>query len=150
MPYSKNVFSGRFTPKHPEKYKGDPTNIIYRSSYEIRFMKWADLSEHVLAWNSEEVVIPYIHPKDGRAHRYFVDFMIQVRTKSGEIKRFLVEVKPFVFTQEPVVPKRKTKRFLTEVIQYAVNQAKWKAARSYAADRGISFIIITERDLGTL
>jgi hypothetical protein len=150
MLYSKNVLSGRYVPKHPEKYKGDPTNIIYRSSLECRFMKWCDLSSHVLQWNSEEVIVPYIHPKDGRAHRYFVDFMVQVRTKAGTTKRFLVEIKPFAFTQEPVVPKRKTQRFLSEVLQYAVNQAKWKAAREYAADRGMSFMLITERDLGTM
>ena len=74
----------------------------------------------------------------------------QVRNKAGELKRYLVEIKPYQFTLEPKIPKRKTKRFLAEVVQYAVNQAKWKAARNYAADRGIAFLVITERDLGTL
>lgn len=149
-PYTKNVYSGKFMPTRPEKYRGDVSNIVYRSGLELRFMKWLDSQTHVLSWSSEEVVIPYVHPKDNRLHRYFMDFQMKVQKKDGSVKTYLIEVKPHRFTQEPVVPKRKSKRFLTEVIQWAVNQSKWKAAREYAKDRGWDFMLITERDLGSL
>lgn len=148
MAYTKDTYKGKFTPQRPEKYVGDATNIIYRSSYELRFMKWCDTNDSILKWNSEEIVVPYISPVDNRPHRYFVDFTIQVKTKGGEVKTYLIEVKPFKFTQEPQPPKRRTKQFLQEVMQWGVNQAKWHAAKQFAKSRGWEFMLITERDLG--
>jgi hypothetical protein len=147
--YTKECYTGKFVPKNPQKYIGDPTNIIYRSSLEIKFMLWCDRRESVLQWGSEELVIPYVSPLDNKVHRYFVDFIMKVQTKEG-IKTYMIEVKPYRFTQEPVVPKRKTKNFLAEVKQWGVNQAKWKAAREFAKDRGWEFMLITEKDLGVL
>lgn len=148
MVYSKDVQKSRFVPKNPHKYVGDVTKIICRSSYERKFCIWCDMSENVLQWGSEEIVVPYQSPLDHRAHRYFVDFFIKVRTKSGAVKRHLIEVKPLRFTLPPVQGKRKSKRFLEEVMQYGVNQAKWKAARQFAKQIGAEFSIITEHDLG--
>lgn len=150
MAYTKDTYKGRYTPINPNKYVGDYTKIIYRSSYEIRFMKWCDLNDNVLQWGSEEIVIPYRSPVDGNFHRYFVDFFIKIRTKTGEVKRYLIEVKPFRFTQEPIIPQRKTKRFINEVYQWAVNNAKWDAARAVAKQNGWEFMLITEKDLGLL
>lgn len=147
MPYTKDTYKGKFVPTHPQKYRGDLQQIIYRSSYELKFMKWCDLNQNVLEWGSEEVVIPYISPKDLQSHRYFVDFFIKIRTKDGQIKKYLIEVKPYRFTQEPVPPKRKTKNFLNEVIQWSINTAKWKAARTFASNMGWEFLLITEKDL---
>jgi hypothetical protein len=148
MAYTKDTYKGKFVPKNAQKYVGDSSNIVYRSSYELRFMKWCDLNDSIQKWNSEEIIVPYVSPKDNKIHRYFVDFTIQVKTKTGDVKTYLIEVKPFRFTQEPQSPKRKTKQFLNEVIQWSVNQAKWKAASSFAADRGWQFMLITEKDLG--
>lgn len=148
MVYTKDTYKGKFTPTHPEKYVGDAKNIIYRSSYELRFMKWCDTNDSILQWNSEEIVIPYISPVDNRPHRYFVDFTIQVKNKAGEVKTYLIEVKPFKFTQAPQPPKRRTRQFLQEVMQWGVNQAKWDAAKSFAKSRGWEFMLITEKDLG--
>jgi hypothetical protein len=101
-----------------------------------------------LEWGSEELPIPYISPLDNRVHRYFVDFYIKVQEKSGVTKKYLVEVKPQKFTKEPKVPTRKTKKFLQEVMQWGVNQAKWKFATEFCEDRGWKFIILTEKELG--
>jgi hypothetical protein len=36
---------------------------------------------------------------------------------------------------------------LSEVKTYAVNEAKWKAAEEYCADRRMQFMILTEKEL---
>jgi len=143
MPYSKRVYTGLFRPKNPSKYKGDCTNIIYRSSYELKFMNWCDLNNEILEWGSEEISIPYRSPLDKKIHRYYPDFYIKI----GD-KRYLVEIKPYRFTQEPIVPKRKTQRFINEVMQWGVNTAKWKCAEEFCLDRGWEFMLITEKELG--
>ena len=147
MTYSKQVYSGKFIPRNTKKYKGNVTGIIYRSSYELKFMNWCDISDSVIEWGSEEIVIPYISPLDNRVHRYFVDFYVKVSSKD-KIRYCLVEVKPFRFTQEPKIPKRKTKRFLNEVKQWGVNISKWEAAKEFCLDRNWEFMIITEKELG--
>jgi hypothetical protein len=138
----------RFIPLFPEKYAGDPTCIIMRSSWETRFAGWCDKNPAVIKWISEETVIPYRCPTDDRLHRYFVDFQIQIRQTSGQLKTYLIEVKPEKQTMPPVYPGRKTQRYITESLTYIKNQAKWKAATEYAKDRGWEFKIITEHELG--
>lgn len=138
----------RYTPIHPEKYEGDPTNIIMRSSWERKFAIWCDSNSAVLKWVSEETIIPYVCPTDNRVHRYFVDFKIRVKDSSGNIRTYLIEVKPDKQTRPPETPKRKTKQYIIEVMTWGKNEAKWKAARNYCADRGYEFKILTEYDLG--
>ena len=111
-------------------------------------MKWCDDSKSVIEWGSETVVVPYISPIDKKVHKYFVDFFIKVRTNSNTIEKYLVEIKPERFTRPPEIPERKTKRFIDEVFQYGVNDAKWKAAFEFCKDRNMKFIILTEKDLG--
>lgn len=149
MAYTKDTYKGKFLPTKPHKYIGDASNIVYRSSYEMKFMKWCDLNDSVLRWASEEIVIPYVSPLDRQIHRYFVDFFIEVKTKEGTIKKYLVEVKPYKFTLPPVVPKRKTQKFISEVKQWGVNTAKWESAKRFASKQGWEFILITEKDLGS-
>ena len=139
---------GKYQIKNPEKYMGDPTGVIYRSSWELRFMNWCDSNSAILSWSSEETVIPYRCGTDNRLHRYFVDFRIQTRTSNGGTKTYLVEVKPAGQTQPPKYPGKKTKRYLTEVMTFVKNQSKWNAATQYCLDRNWEFKIITERDLG--
>lgn len=148
MMYTKNLYQGRFVPKNPAKYKGDITNIIYRSSYELKFMNWCDLNSSILEWGSEEIVIPYRSPLDNKLHRYFVDFHVKIRDSNNNKKMYLVEVKPHRFTQEPKIPKRRTKRFINEVKQWGVNLAKWEAATEFCKDRNWEFKLITEKELG--
>ena len=138
---------GFFKPVNPKKYIGDPTNIVYRSGWEKKFMHYLDEHEPIIRWGSEEVVIPYISPVDNRPHRYYVDFYVEARGADGSIKKILIEVKPFAQTQEPKAPKRRTKRFITEVVTYGVNQAKWKAAKEYCTNKGWEFQILTENEI---
>ena len=138
---------GFFSPRFPKKYIGDPTNIVYRSGWEKRVMQTLDENSNVLRWASEEIVVPYISPIDNRPHRYFVDFYVEARAPDGSIKKILIEVKPASQTQPPKSPKRKTKRYISEVMTYGVNEAKWKAAREFCKDKGWEFQIITEAEL---
>lgn len=139
----------RYKPEYPKKYKGDPNNIICRSSWERKFARWCDLNESVLEWGSEEFFIPYVSPIDNRVHRYFPDFIIKVRESTGEIKRYVIEVKPKKQTIPPTkTPKKKNKTWINEVKTYAVNEAKWKAAKEFCDDHMIEFKIITEENLG--
>jgi hypothetical protein len=141
-------YKGRFKPKFPKKYKGDPTNIIYRSSWEKQCMLYFDRTDNILEWQSEELFVPYKHPIDGRIHRYFPDFLIKVLNKDKKVETIMVEVKPFKETKEPKIQTRKTRRYINEVKTYAINTYKWKYAREYCADRRWKFIIITEKELG--
>ena len=124
-------YQGKFRPKNPIKYKGDPTNIVFRSSWELKAMKYFDLNQNVLRWQSEELFVPYKSPIDGKWHRYFPDFLIEVRTKENLIETHMVEVKPYAQTKEPRVQKRKTKRYITEVKNWGINSYKWKYAQKF-------------------
>lgn len=138
---------GRFIPKNPAKYVGDVSNIIYRSSWEAKFLKWCDENPNVIKYASEELIIPYMSPVDQRMHRYFVDFVIMVKTRTDEIKKYAVEIKPSVQCEPPKQGKKRTRRYLTELATYSVNQAKWKAADSFCQTKGIEFLVLTEKHL---
>lgn len=144
----KNTYKGRYRVLNPSKYRGEINNVIYRSLWELKFMKWCDGNLSILEWGSETVIIPYVSPLDKKVHRYFVDFFIKVTDKEGKIQKYLIEIKPEKFTKPPAIPKRKTKQFIDEVFQYGVNEAKWKAAFEYCKDRKMKFMILTEKDLG--
>ena len=141
------AYRGKYYPSFPRKYKGDPTNIIYRSLWERKFKVYCDKNAKILEWGSEEIALPYISPHDSRVHRYFPDFYIKVQENTGRIKRYLIEVKPLKQTTKPKKPKRQTKGYIREAFEYARNQAKWKAAREYCADRMWEFKVITEKEL---
>lgn len=149
MLYTK-TYKGKFRTKNPSKYKGDVNNIVYRSLWELRFMKWCDSNSSVQEWGSETVIVPYISPLDKKVHRYFVDFYIKVLDKNGGLQKYLIEIKPERFTKPPVIPARKTKAFIDEVFQYGVNEAKWKAAFEFCQDRNMKFMVLTEKDLGLM
>jgi hypothetical protein len=141
-------YKGKYSPINPRKYKGDPNNVIYRSLWERRFMKYCDTTVNILEWGSEEIIVGYISPLDNRPHRYFPDFYIKVKESMGQIKTYLIEIKPKKQTVEPEKKKRVTKGYLYEVMEYAKNQAKWSAAREFCKDNGWEFKILTETELG--
>ena len=141
-------YKGKYYPSYPRKYKGDPTNIIYRSLWERKFMVYCDKNDNILEWASEEISIPYRSPVDNRVHRYFPDFYMKVKERGGKIKRYVIEVKPAKQTKPPVKPKRQTKGYIREAYEYAKNQAKWKMAREFCADRQWEFKVVTEKELG--
>ena len=142
------AYSGKYHPKNPEKYIGNRTRIYYRSLWERKFMVYCDTNNSILEWGSEEVIIPYISPWDGKVHRYFPDFYIKVRQKDGGLKKFIIEVKPKKQCSPPVkTPKRKTKRWYKEIKTWGVNEAKWKSATKWCADNNMDFQILTEEHL---
>lgn len=140
---------GFFNPNNPQKYKGSKP-IIFRSGLELQFMKWADRDTSILEWGSESVIIPYVKPtldpsKLPRIHRYYVDFNFTLKTPRG-VQRYIIEVKPLKQTQPPK-PNAKGLISLKEQLTYAINDAKWNAARAWASKNGYKFGILTEKDL---
>jgi hypothetical protein len=143
------AYKGRFKPHNPQKYRGNPTNIIYRSLWELRFMRYLDSHSDVIEWSSEEIIIPYISPVDNRYHRYFPDFYVKMKDQNNQINTMLIEIKPKSQVKAPVNKSDKvTKRFLNEVFTYGINTAKWKAAEEYCQNRRWQFKILTEHELG--
>ena len=140
--------SGRYRPSNITKYRGDYRNIIYRSSWEKVFMSYCDKNVNVIEWGSEEVIIPYRSPLDNRLHRYFPDFYVKVRDKSGAPKKYIIEIKPKRQCTEPKIQKTKNRKYVREVMEYAKNQAKWGAAKEFCKDRMMEFKILTEDNLG--
>jgi hypothetical protein len=141
-------YKGHFKPKNPKKYRGDPTNIIYRSRWELVFMSFLDSNPNVIQWASEELFIPYKSPIDGKFHRYFPDFWVKKINKEGKQNVVIVEIKPFNQTQPPQKKDKPSKRYLYEVYEWGKNSSKWKAAKNFCDDRGWEFTIVTEKELG--
>mgnify|MGYP000694752420 CR=1 FL=1 len=140
-------YKGKFQPKNPKKYMGDPENIIFRSSWELRAFKFMDERPEVLEWRSEEVIVPYFDPSTGRHRRYFPDIVARIQNPDGTTKTVMMEIKPMKETKEPKVQKKRTKKYVTEVTTWATNQAKWKSAQEYCKDRGWQFVLVTEQNL---
>lgn len=149
------AYSGKFIPMYPEKYIGNPSNIVYRSLWEAKFFRYADSNKNVLRWSSEEIIIPYYSPVDKKMHRYFPDVYVEIIRGDGSVKKLLIEIKPDKQTKPPNESKkfatktgRMSRRYINEVKTYAVNSAKWEAAKEFCLDRGWEFVIFTEKELG--
>lgn len=143
----KNYKQGIFEPTNKEKYKGKKT-CIFRSSWELQYMRFCDLNENVIVWGSETIKISYYSPVDKRQHTYFPDFIVQVKKTDGTLKTQIIEIKPYRQTKPPKISKnRNVKTMLAESATYSVNQAKWSAARQFCAERGWEFVILTEKNL---
>ena len=139
------TYKGRYFPTTPKKYRGNPNQIIYRSLWERKVMVYCDKNDAIIEWGSEEVIVPYLSPMDGKIHRYFPDFYMKVRQADGSTKKFIIEVKPKSQCKQPVKnPKRRTTKSFNEVKTFAINQAKWKSAREFCEDKGMEFKIFTE------
>ena len=139
------TYKGRYFPTNPKKYRGNPNQIIYRSLWERKVMVYCDKNDAIIEWGSEEVIVPYLSPMDGKIHRYFPDFYMKVRQADGSTKKFIIEVKPKSQCKQPVKnPKRRTTKWFNEVKTFAINQAKWKSARQFCEDKGMEFKIFTE------
>ena len=136
------AYKTKFIPENASKYIGDPTGIICRSLWERKVCKWMDSNINVIRWGSEELAIPYVSPKDNRVHKYYPDFLAEVKSRSGEIETILIEVKPKKQTVEP--KKRKTKTYLQESMTFKINTCKWKAAENFCKKQGWKFLIMTE------
>lgn len=140
-------YSGKYKVINRKKYLGDAKKIVWRSLWERKVCRYLDLNSSVLKWSSEEIVIPYISSIDGKRHRYFVDFYAEVITKSGKIKKYLIEVKPKESCSAPKIKKRITKRYLRAIQTWGINTSKWKAAQALCEKNGWEFKILTEDEI---
>jgi hypothetical protein len=138
---------GRFVPRNPYKYKGNVENIIFRSSWEQSFCQFLDNNPNVLEWASEEISIPYVKPTTGRVHKYFPDYWIKYKDKSGRVIQELIEIKPDNQTKTPGRRGKNKKTQLRESVTYAVNLAKWQAAANFCNKYGMKFRLLTEKEL---
>ena len=135
-------YQGKYIVRNPNKYLGDHTNVVFRSSWELKFLAWCDNNPNVLQFSSEEIVIPYRSPVDGKIHRYFVDVFVKIKESQTKTTTYLIEIKPRKQTIEPIPKKKVTKRYIKEVTDWAINREKWKAANEYALDRGWEFRVM--------
>lgn len=150
-PRAGKVRQGYFKPSDVSKYIGDYTKIVFRSSWEFKFLQWCDHSPTVIKYASEPVGIPYYSPLDKRVHRYYVDFYVVTKDNDGTLQAWLIEVKPNKYTKPPTTPLRMTDKqtanYLYAAKQFIVNQAKFEAAKEFASTHGLKFGIITENFL---
>jgi len=138
---------GIYRPINSEKYIGK-TSPVYRSGWELKFFRWADNNPNILAWGSENIIIPYTNPLDNKVHRYFVDSYVVFKDKQGNKQKLLIEIKPSKQTVKPLPTKGKHKKtLLYEQTTWITNQAKWAAAAEWAKRKGIIFTILTEKEL---
>lgn len=138
---------GKYRPRNPKKYKGNPMMIEYRSSWELSVMKWMDRNPKVIWWQSEEKAIWYYDPVTKKKRRYFPDFIFHYERADGIEVTEVIEVKPQSQVDGPPKnPKRRTKSWFYQVQTYVTNRAKWEAATGWCEDRGYSFRFLTEKN----
>ena len=135
-----------WTPKNPNKYKGDVNNIWVRSNWEKKILRWLDTDPNVIEYSSEELKIPYISPIDNKYHNYYPDMIAKIKSKN-KIITYVIEIKPYNQTIEPPVRKKMTKQYIHEVYTWGINSAKFKAAKEFCRKNGFVFRILTEKDI---
>jgi hypothetical protein len=144
--YILHYHQGFFKPTNPQKYKGDPDKIVYRSGLEKKFFKLMDTESNILWWSSEEMFIPYRSPIDdpneNKIRRYFVDIVFGTTNE----ETIMAEIKPSTQVSRPK-PRKNSKNYIKESITYSVNDAKWKAAMAYCEKNNMRFVILTEKNL---
>jgi hypothetical protein len=150
-PQRGKVKQGYFSPKNPDKYKGDITKIIYRSSWELKFLSYCDNTDSVIEYASEPVGIPYWNPILKKESTYWVDCYMAVKSPEGTVTQWLIEIKPNKYLNPPEEPKRLTEKqtlnYARHAKQYLINTAKFKAAKVHAVKNNMRFGIITENFL---
>ena len=110
--------------------------IIYRSGLELQFIQFCENNPKILHWASEPIKIPYFNRIRGKAQNYYPDYVIE----NDKHERIIVEVKPFNQTVKPdVVDSRWSKE------TWITNIDKWTAARKFADEHDMKFIIVTEK-----
>jgi len=131
---------GPYTVTNPSKYVGRGTPR-YRSGWEHAFMRFCDTNENIVQWASESINIPYQHPLTGKQTIYVPDFLVVYRTKNNTVKAEVIEIKPS--GQSAITETQNSK----ERAIVAINYAKWAAAQVWCARQGLTFRVITEKDM---
>lgn len=125
----------------------DKIQLEYKSSLELKAIKYCDFNKHIVKYAVEPFAIKYVKPSDGKVHRYYIDLFIEFSTSD----KFLVEIKPKSETIPPKKPSKNTNKsvanYQRSLLTFAINQAKWKAAEEFAKLNKMRFIILTEEEL---
>ncbi len=135
--------------RNPHKYMGDVDNVVYRSTWEHNAFKFCDNNIYVMMWGSEEYAIPYLKPvinaRGGMTTKlanYYPDLYVEYVDKHGTLFKELIEIKPRKQTRPSRARKYETNFF--ENMTYAINTAKWAAAKVWCEQRGVKFCLVTE------
>jgi hypothetical protein len=143
---------GKYKIKNVQKYIGDPTDIVYRSSWEYKFMLYCDLNEDILKWGSEVFKIPYVDYL-GKSRTYIPDFYLETRNSTNPdfMNKYVIEIKPEKEIREPEIPKniseKKLKNLEYELGVWQKNKYKWKYAIEWCNNRDMKFWLVTEKHL---
>jgi hypothetical protein len=132
---------GYYEPKNPQKYVGTK-KIKYRSSWEMVFCQFCDNNDKVLQWASESIQIPYRNPVTGKQTIYVPDFFIVYQGRVGQTIAEVVEIKPT--KQTSLLEAGKSTR---DQVAAIINHAKWQAASIWCKRNGMTFRVITEKDI---
>lgn len=141
------AYKSKYKPENPTKYIGNPNNIICRSLWERRMCKYLDRNKNVIKWASEELSIPYRSPIDKKLHKYYPDFIAEIKENGNSVQTYLIEVKPDKQTKPPIKKKKITKTYHMNMRTFLVNEAKWEAAEKFCSDNDWKFTILTEKQL---
>lgn len=114
--------------------------IIYRSSYEKKFIIWLEQNKLVKYWGSECFSIPYSLVIDNKIHNYYPDYFVELN--NGEC--WVVEIKPYNQTQKPV------NENCWAAKEYIKNMCKWKATKEFCDAKGYKFKVFTEHTINNL
>jgi hypothetical protein len=110
--------------------------IIYRSSYEKKFIYWLENNPSVKHWGSECLKIPYLYI-DGKTHSYYPDYFVEMHDGTCMV----VEIKPSSQTVKPL------NENCWAYNAYVKNMCKWKATQEFCKSKGYQFKVITEKTL---
>jgi hypothetical protein len=136
---------GYYHPVNKDKYNGK-IPVVYRSSWELAAFWWLDNHKSCISWSSESLVVSYIFRNE--KHRYFVDLCATIKSPDDTVKKYFIEIKPYKYTIPPQPsPRKRQKTLAQEAYMYAMNKAKWEAARETAKRRGAEFLVLTEKNL---
>jgi len=124
-----------------EKYIGNKSPI-YRSSWELMFMRFCDNNPSIQEWASEPMRIPYRDPLTGKGTVYVPDFLIKYVDKNTKAHVEMIEIKP----ANQMIQEKVGKNSYNQA-QYIKNLAKWQAAKIFCQQRGIHFRILNEQDI---
>lgn len=135
--YKQGYINPRSCKKLFEQFSRD--NIIYRSSYELKFIMWLENNNKVKRWGSECFYIPYLY-FDGTTHKYYPDYFVEMVDGS----KMVIEIKPYNQTQKPINENSWAAK------EYAKNICKWKAAMDFCESKGYIFKVLTEKTINQL
>lgn len=114
--------------------------VIYRSSWELRFIRWCENSPKVAHWGSECVSIRYFLPTDQQWHTYYPDFLVEMTDGTKAI----VEIKPANQVKKP------SSTDTWAAATYIKNMSKWRTIKQACIEKGYKFCILTEHTIERL